>query len=575
MSIYTNQKPDIIADSSLGLRFQERWSLTAKEAETLEVTMQHAMAGYWALDLQTEALNLSESFRSRLTNTELNRIDEIGLWAIVHKDDATNLKAQWRESVQTGIVDLKYRLVLEKEGEVWQRSRGRVQYYEDKTPKSIFAFMTDATEDVKKESELILAEQSSKAKSDFLARMSHEIRTPLNAIIGMADAIKDENLSPDALETVQYIDEAAQGLHQLLTQTLDHAKLISAKAEPDWEYASPKQVVEDCVRLWRPQCSKKGLKLHIYQSKDMPESMMMDSFKLGQCLNNLLSNAAKFTHEGAISVIIKRVKYLGQDSLVIAVKDTGIGMSPTAALKVFEEFTQADTSIKRVYGGTGLGMNITQRLVKVMEGRITVSSQKGEGSTFMMILPIKDVAVTDLVIEEVSPMPNLKGKAIPAVKKKTGLATPKPKPRSEFPPFSGMSVLCVEDNPVNQRVIEKLIGKRVEQLYFANNGQEALNKLTTVRVDIVLMDIHMPVMDGIEATLEIRKSKSAWANVIIIALTADPDYQQARICRNLGMNGSIAKPVTRDDIAHAFENAISDIGTTFGQPAFLPAARSA
>lgn len=578
MSVNLSQRVDSINDRSTSLRFQSPWSIEAEEAKILDDTMKDAKAGYWFLNLQSNALKLSDSFRSRLTSEELNRIDNKGLLSIVHKDDVARIKTKWKEDIPTGRLDLKYRLILEIEGEVWQRSRGRVQYSENGTPQSMFVFMTDATEDVKKEKDLILAEQSSKAKSEFLARMSHEIRTPLNAIIGMADAIKDENLSPDALETVQYIDEAAQGLHQLLTQTLDHAKLISAKAEADWEYIDPKKIVADCMRLWRPQCSKKGLKLNILHSQEIPQLMLMDSFKIGQCLNNLLSNAVKFTQTGAISVILKRTSFKGKDSLIIAVKDTGIGMSAEATSTVFDEFTQADTSIKRVYGGTGLGMNITQRLIQVMEGHVTVSSEKGKGSTFLMVLPIQAAAIDFPIAPEESSATHLTALADqnPAPRNnKPESPLPQSKAKSEYPPFSGLSVLCVEDNPVNQRVIEKLIGKRVDNLYFANNGQEALEKLTSVHVDIVLMDIHMPVMDGIEATLQIRKSNAAWANVIIIALTADPDYQQARICRNLGMNGSIAKPVTRDDIAYAFENATTDIGSKFGQPAFLPVAQSA
>ena len=593
MTLSNNQGTEMKTNGLLSIRAGERLSASIGEAEMLEIAMHMAGAGYWSLNLGTNTLRMSDSVKARLNQQELAKIDEVGFWSIIHKDDIEATKAKFAKSLETGSIDFTYRISVEGEGETWQRSRGRIQYGEDGTPLSALAFVTDITDDMKKQKNLLLAEQSSKAKSEFLARMSHEIRTPLNAIIGMADAIKDEDLSPDALETVQYIDEAAQGLHQLLTQTLDHARLISVKPEADWMPTDPKKVVEDCVRLWRPQCSKSGLKLNILHGKNLPQTMQMDSFKLGQCLNNLLSNAVKFTHKGEISVIIKRTPYRGQDSLVVAVKDTGIGMSAEASAKVFDEFTQADTSINREYGGTGLGMNITQRLVQVMEGHITVSSHKGQGSTFMIILPIREAAISDSNVLEMTHVPEISQSQfsapkinapdtqitnntnVPAATVNSVPVIDSLHPASEFPPFSGLSVLCVEDNLVNQHVVRKLIGKRVENLYFADNGQEALEALNTIKVDIVLMDIHMPVMDGIEATLAIRHSNSAWANVIIIALTADPDYQQARICRNLGMNGSIAKPVTREDIAQAFESAITNIGSTYGQPAFLPNAASA
>lgn len=568
MSVQINDCIDLIIQESAETHAQTLKPILAHDYKMLDEAMQNAKAGFWCLNLNTQELKMSDSFRARLTREESNRLDTTGFFSIVHKDDVDRVKTKWEKDIITGYIDLKYRLVLEGEGEIWQRSHGCVQCDENGIPENVFVLMTDATGEFEKESHLILAEQSSKAKSEFLARMSHEIRTPLNAIIGMADAIKDEPLSPDALETVQYIDEAAQGLHQLLTQTLDHAKLISAKAEAEWELADPKKVLADSMRLWRPQCLKKGLKLNILQGRDIPKSVLIDRFKLGQCLNNLLSNAIKFTRNGSITVILKRAEYRNQDSLIIAVKDTGIGMSSEAKSKVFDEFTQADTSIKREYGGTGLGMNITQRLVQIMEGHISVSSQKGEGSTFVIALPLKTNVTDRSVKQKTEPVEIKSVERSPGVSAKINHIKPDIHPK--HPPFSNMSVLCVEDNPVNQRVIEKLIGKRVEALHFADNGQEALEKLTTLQVDIVLMDIHMPVMDGIEATLEIRKSKMPWANVIIIALTADPDYQQARICRNLGMNGTISKPVTRQDIAQAFESAISNIASNFGEPAYLP-----
>ena len=146
-----------------------------------------------------------------------------------------------------------------------------------------------------------------------------------------------------------------------------------------------------------------------------------------------------------------------------------------------------------------------------------------------------------------------------------------PRRATELKPFEGLNVLCVEDNPINQKVVKRLIGKRVNQLYFADNGREALNILNTVPVDVVLMDIHMPVMDGIETTLEIRKSNETYANVIIIALTADPDYQQRRICRNIGMDDTIAKPVKREDILDAFDRTLSKLSDNFGQEVSLSA----
>jgi len=382
--------------------------------------------------------------------------------------------------------------------------------------------------------------------------MSHEIRTPLNAIIGMSDSLKEEDLSDDIMEVIEDIEQAAEGLHQLLSRTLDHAKLISDKMQIDLHNDNVRDVISTSTKLWNPQCSAAGIALRSHFDTDLPEQLLLDGFRLQQCLNNLLSNAVKFTEAGRIDVIVKTAPIKGRNSLIIAVKDTGIGMTVEQSQSIFDEFTQADNSISRNYGGTGLGMSITKQLTELMGGEIRVKSELGQGSTFALVLPI---------LENVDDLNSSDGKTI--LQEETALETPEQDAESLAPelpqpqkPFEGLSVLCVEDNSVNQKVVKRLIGKRVENLTFANNGREALAVLNTMHVDVVLMDIHMPVMDGIEATLEIRGSKEPWANVVIIALTADPDYQQKRICKNIGMDEALAKPVKLSDILEAFDNVL-------------------
>jgi len=217
-------------------------------------------------------------------------------------------------------------------------------------------------------------------------------------------------------------------------------------------------------------------------------------------------------------------------------------------------------------------MSITDKLVKLMGGQISVRSKEGEGSAFAIGLPVRAVAKaqqSEIVETELKSEPKIE--------------TPNQEPDIppsiviDNPPMSasvleGLSVLCVEDNPINQHVVKKLIGKQVSNISFANNGREALDHLNARHFDVVLMDIHMPVMDGIEATIEIRNSKSDWADVVIIALTADSDYQQVRICRNLGMNDTIGKPVKRKDILEAFERVLSDVSGKHGKKVKLSAA---
>ena len=533
----------------------------------LEIAMDAADAGFWSMNFNTGKFTYSDSVTRRLTPIEIEKMENEGLWAIVHKDDVAQITKTWQDILAgNAAFDMTYRVVTEKGGVMWQRSVGQMERGSDDRFVGATAFVKDITLEVKKQSDLLTAKESSKAKSEFLARMSHEIRTPLNAIIGMSDSLKDENLSEDIMEVVEDIEQAAEGLHELLSRTLDHAKLMSDKMQIDLHKDNIKDVITTSTRLWMPQCSASSIALRTHFDPTLPEQLYVDGFRLQQCLNNLLSNAVKFTESGRIDVIVKTAAIKGRDSLIIAVKDTGIGMTEEQSKSIFEEFAQADNSISRNYGGTGLGMSITKQLTELMGGEVRVKSKLGEGSTFALVLPVLKSA-DDLKVMDVKTVHQVP----------TTLDTPDsskpilPEVTQPKKPFEGLSVLCVEDNPVNQKVVKRLIGKRVANLTFANNGREALDALGTMNVDVVLMDIHMPVMDGIEATLEIRGSKEPWANVVIIALTADPDYQQKRICKNIGMDDTIAKPVKREDILKAFNRNLGTISPEFTHPVKLTA----
>ncbi|MEP3889958.1 MAG: ATP-binding protein [Hellea sp.] len=537
-----------------------------RKTSLLEMAMEAANAGFWSMSFDTAKFTYSDSVLRRLNPAEIEKIKTQGLWAIVHRDDLAELTKTWQKIVEgTAPFDFTYRVVTQGEGVMWQRSVGKIERGSDGRLVGATAFVRDITEDVKKQSDLFKAKEASKAKSEFLARMSHEIRTPLNAIIGMSDSLKDEPLSEDIMEVIEDIEQAAEGLHHLLSRTLDHAKLISDKMQIDLHRANVKEVITTSTKLWNPQCSAAGITLKTHYDPSVPQELFLDGFRLQQCLNNLLSNAVKFTASGRIDLIIKVTPVKERDSLVIAVKDTGIGMTSQQSASIFEAFSQADNSISRTYGGTGLGMSITKQLTELMGGEIRVKSAPDVGSTFMLILPIlssaQDLESTGAKARHQVPAlvdtpPHAPTLGTISVTKK---------------PFEGLSVLCVEDNPINQKVVKRLIGKRVANLTFANNGREALDILSLMHIDVVLMDIHMPVMDGIEATLEIRGSKEPWANVIIIALTADPDYQQKRICKNIGMDDTIAKPVKREDIFKAFDRTMGTISAEFSQPVRLTA----
>jgi len=553
-----------------------------------EIAMTAANAGFWSMDFKSGRFIYSDSFTSRLTGQEKADLEANGLFSIVHPDDMTAVTTEWEEILeQRRDFDLKYRVRLEYDGAIWQRSIGQITYAPDGTPLGATAFCMDISEEVSKTEALTAERSASKAKSEFLARMSHEIRTPLNAIIGMSDSLKDEVLTPEVREVITDIEDAAEGLHYLLSRTLDHAKLMSDRVEISLEPADPRKVIGTVARLWKPQMNSKGLNFSVVIDPELPASIKLDEFRLQQCLNNLLSNAAKFTKAGSVTLLARQAEVAGKSSFILAVKDSGIGMSSDEVKRIFDPFMQADSSIQREYGGTGLGMSITKNLCELMGGTIRVKSARGAGSTFALIFPILDDQAetpaqmeTEFVQTEKPTLPiATPAKLVVIEKDPADLSGPIEGATVEDKnfdgvssrPFEGLNVLCVEDNPINQKVVKRLIGQRVNQLHFAENGREALNVLNTAPVDVVLMDIHMPIMDGIETTLEIRASNEAYANVIIIALTADPDYQQRRICRNIGMDDTIAKPVKREDILDAFDRTLSKLSANYGQEVALSA----
>ena len=521
---------------------------------TLDAAVRGANAGYWALDLQTGRFTYSDSVAARLSARERRIMQEHGLFAIIHKDDVTRISAQWQDIV-SGVApfDLTYRVMTETDGEMWQRSMGQLIRRADGKLTKAIAFVMDITEDMKNRADLEEARDLAKTKADFLARMSHEIRTPLNAIIGMADSLSDEPMSPVVRETVDDIETAAEGLFDMLSRTLDHAKLETGAVRAEFEDIDPRDVLKACADMWRPKSKAKGLGFRVAIANDVPATMPLDSFRLRQCLNNLVGNAVKFTETGHVTLAARAIQHGGRPHLAVVVQDTGIGMSADQQRSVFDAYAQADGTISRRFGGTGLGLSICRQLAALMGGSVSVRSEPGKGAAFILLLPV-----------EAQPADTADAPAPAPSGQSSRPEEPRVAETTEPRPFEGLSVLCVEDNPVNQKVVERLIGKRVSQLHFASHGREALSVLNTVHVDVVLMDIHMPVMDGIETTMQIRRSDEPYANVIIIALTADPDYQQMRICKNIGMDDTIAKPVRREDILDAFDRTLDNLNRSHG-----------
>lgn len=374
------------------------------------------------------------------------------------------------------------------------------------------------------------AQAASQAKSDFLATISHEIRTPLNSILGFAALVADEaELSAENRRRLELVGSAGRSLAEIVGDLLDFAKVEAGALQLNLGPASPSAVLRDAAAIVASSASAKGLALTVHVDPKGDELFQLDGARLRQVLLNLLANAVKFTAEGQVAASLSVGPAAG--ALRFEVADTGIGIAPDVQSQLFQRFTQADSSIGRSYGGTGLGLAISRALVTQMGGRIGVESAPGRGSTFW-------IELTAAPAQAIEPTASAAGDAtIPD----TAQA-----PR----------VLLVDDHPLNRELGEAILTLAGCQVVTAQDGAEALAAAEHGGYDLILMDVHMPVMDGLAATRAIRALPRPAGAVPIVALSADVLPEQVARCRAAGMNGHVAKPIDRDDLIAAVARAL-------------------
>jgi signal transduction histidine kinase/CheY-like chemotaxis protein/HPt (histidine-containing phosphotransfer) domain-containing protein len=369
------------------------------------------------------------------------------------------------------------------------------------------------------------AEAASDAKSAFLANMSHEIRTPFHGLMGMLSLLRETGLTPRQIDYLRTATESADHLLALLNDILDMSQLESGRVTLAVAPVDLRALLRDVEALMRPQATAKPLALHIDAAPGVPERLLADATRVKQILFNLLSNAIKFTDHGAVVLDVRsREGEDGQACIEFAVTDTGVGMDEATQAQLFNRFVQGDNTRSRRYGGTGLGLEISRNLARLMGGDVSVRSRPGEGSCFTFHMPLRLPPPT--ASEPASPLPAV------------------------LPASRPLRVLVAEDHPVNRQYMAALLDNLGHQAHFTANGQEAVDALCRRRYDVVLMDLHMPVLDGVGATRAIRAlPDAARSTVPIVALTADAFAETRDRCLVAGMNDFLTKPVSVQKLA--------------------------